>query len=84
MTCLTPGHKDHGPDLSLLDTNQLLSQFTATLALPRHAAIHLPGTALPQGFEAQALVQLLGCGLGAGAASSLALKQLAGMCRGKA
>lgn len=36
------------------------------------------GAALPQGFQAQALVKLLGCGLGAGAAASFGLKQLAG------
>lgn len=35
------------------------------------------GAALPQGFQAQALVKLLGCGLGAGAAASFGLKQLA-------
>ncbi|KAL4425888.1 hypothetical protein ABPG75_009904 [Micractinium tetrahymenae] len=36
-----------------------------------------PGAALPQGFQAQALAKLLGCGLGAGAAASFGLKQLA-------
>ncbi|KAL4445732.1 hypothetical protein ABPG77_008931 [Micractinium sp. CCAP 211/92] len=36
-----------------------------------------PGAALPQGFQAQALVKLLGCGLGAGSAACFGLKQLA-------
>jgi hypothetical protein len=35
------------------------------------------GAALPQGFESQALVKLLGCGAAVGSAASLGLKQLA-------
>lgn len=36
-----------------------------------------PGVALPQGFQTQALVQLLGCGLAAGSASCFAVRQAA-------
>ncbi len=42
-----------------------------SLWLPRDA-----GAALPQGFESQALVKLLGCGAAVGSAASLGLKQL--------
>lgn len=41
------------------------------------ANLFFPGAALPQGFETQALVQLLGSGLAAGSASCYALKQFA-------
>jgi hypothetical protein len=47
--------------------------FVAPTAL---ANFFFPGAALPQGFESQALVKLLGCGVAAGAASAFGLKQL--------
>lgn len=44
---------------------------------PAHPFIST-GAILPEGFQSQALVKLLGCGIGAGAASSLGLKQVGG------
>jgi hypothetical protein len=41
------------------------------------ANLFFPGAALPQGFETQALVQLLGSGLATGSAACYALKQFA-------
>lgn len=46
----------------------------AFVPLPRLPAT--PGAILPEGFQSQALVKLLGCGIGAGAAASLGLKQV--------
>ncbi len=42
--------------------------------LPTQSAA--PGAILAEGFQSQALVKLLGCGIGAGAAASLGLKQV--------
>ena len=49
-------------------------KMTAFLPLPPLPAT--PGAILPEGFQSQALVKLLGCGIGAGAAASLGLKQV--------
>jgi len=78
------------PSSSSMDTNidggggyLLLSVAHATAAslclfMPEMIAnFFFPGAALPQGFESQVLVQLLGSGLAAGSASCYALKQFA-------
>jgi hypothetical protein len=81
---------DSHPSSSAMDTNvdggggyMLLSFAHATAAsiclfMPEMVGnLFFPGAALPQGFETQALVQLLGSGLAAGSASCYALKQFA-------
>ena len=60
--------------LAAAHTGLAVGCFVAPTAL---ANFLFPGAALPQGFESQALVKLLGCGVGVGAASALGLKQLA-------
>lgn len=78
------------PSSSSMDTNidggggyMLLSFAHATAAslclfMPEMVAnFFFEGAALPQGFETQVLVQLLGSGLAAGSASCYALKQFA-------